>query len=178
MFARLKYVILRWEKQTGLPGKVLRTDNGLEFCKKEVDGFLDEKGIEHHRSAWCTPQQNGRAQRVQRTLMEWARSTMIEAQVPKKVWRLHKAFYGLKQAARAWHLKLKAALVKAGFTVSQADPSLFVSSHGDSRLIWVFSIELQSRDLANPKTSIENTQINRATVTVGRTRRNRHQLCN
>jgi hypothetical protein len=50
-----------------------------------------------------------------------------------KVWRLHKAIYGLKQSARAWHLKLKAALVKAGFTVSQANPSSFVLSHGDSR---------------------------------------------
>jgi hypothetical protein len=28
-----------------------------------------------------------------------------------KVWRLHKAIYGLKQATRAWHMKLKAALV-------------------------------------------------------------------
>jgi hypothetical protein len=57
-----------------------------------------------------------------------------------KVWKLHKTIYGLKQAARAWHLKLKAALVKAGFAVSQADPSLFVLTHGDSvayRLIYV-----------------------------------------
>jgi hypothetical protein len=46
-----------------------------------------------------------------------------------KVWRLHKAICGLKQVVRAWHLKLKAALVKVGFTVSQADPSLFVLSH-------------------------------------------------
>jgi hypothetical protein len=43
-----------------------------------------------------------------------------------KVWSLHKAIYGVKQAARAWHMKLKAALVKAGSAVSQADPSSFV----------------------------------------------------
>jgi hypothetical protein len=50
-----------------------------------------------------------------------------------KVWRLHKAIYGLKQAARAWYMKFKAALVKAGFAVSQADPTLFVLTHGSTR---------------------------------------------
>jgi hypothetical protein len=43
------------------------------------------------------------------------------------------AIYGLKQAATAGHLKLKAALVKAGFSVSKADPSLFNLSHGGKR---------------------------------------------
>jgi hypothetical protein len=35
------------------------------------------------------------------------------------VWKLHKALYGLKQAARAWHAKLRDAMIDHGFTPSQ-----------------------------------------------------------
>jgi hypothetical protein len=42
------------------------------------------------------------------------------------VWRLRKALHGLKQAARAWHTKLRAALKSLGYLPSHADPTLFV----------------------------------------------------
>jgi transposase InsO family protein len=86
VFEHLKEIMVRWERQTGYSVKVLRTDNGLEFCNQDVDGFLRGRGIEHQRSVRYTPQQNGRAERVQRTLMEKARSMMAEAQVPKDFW--------------------------------------------------------------------------------------------
>jgi hypothetical protein len=41
--------------------------------------------------------------------------------------------YGMKEAARAWHLNFKGALSKAGFAVSQAGPSLFVLTHEGSQ---------------------------------------------
>ena len=43
-----------------------------------------------------------------------------------KVWRMNKALYGLKQAARAWHSKLKDALLSLGLQQSATDQSLFV----------------------------------------------------
>ncbi|GFH31283.1 retrovirus-related Pol poly from transposon TNT 1-94 [Haematococcus lacustris] len=43
----------------------------------------------------------------------------------KKVCRLQRALYGLCQAPHAWHTRLKQELEAMGFTVSQADPSLF-----------------------------------------------------
>lgn len=54
--------------------KVLRTDNGLEFMSNELKVFLQEKGIIHQRSVVYTPQQNGRAEREMRTLVEAARA--------------------------------------------------------------------------------------------------------
>eukprot|EP00879_Flechtneria_rotunda_P020680 GHRR01021761.1.p1 GENE.GHRR01021761.1~~GHRR01021761.1.p1 ORF type:complete len:226 (-),score=39.22 GHRR01021761.1:1019-1663(-) len=39
---------------------------------------------------------------------------------------LNKALYRLRQAQRAWHLKLKVELESIGFTASEADPGLFV----------------------------------------------------
>ena len=43
-----------------------------------------------------------------------------------KVLRLRKALYGLKQAGRAWNKKLTKWLLDFGFTVSDADPSLYI----------------------------------------------------
>ena len=42
--------------------------------------------------------------------------------------KLNKALYGLKQAPRAWYQTLKAELAKLGFTASQADAGLFIST--------------------------------------------------
>jgi phosphopantetheinyl transferase (holo-ACP synthase) len=45
------------------------------------------------------------------------------------VCHLHRTLYGLRQAPRAWHQRLKAELVKLGFRESQADPGLFIGEH-------------------------------------------------
>jgi hypothetical protein len=67
------------ENQTGMKIKTLRSDNGGEFVSKKFDNFLDECGIQRQTSAPYTPQQNGVAERANRTIMECARS-MIRAQ--------------------------------------------------------------------------------------------------
>ncbi|KAJ9524188.1 hypothetical protein QJQ45_005009 [Haematococcus lacustris] len=44
------------------------------------------------------------------------------------VCRLQKALYGLRQAPRAWHAKLKQELEGMGFQASESDPALFMLS--------------------------------------------------
>jgi len=44
---------------------------------------------------------------------------------PDHVYKLDKALYGLKQAPRAWYDCLKDFLLKQGFEIGKADPTLF-----------------------------------------------------
>ena len=44
---------------------------------------------------------------------------------PNYVYKLHKALYGLKQAPRAWYECLKNFLLRKGFEIGKADPTLF-----------------------------------------------------
>ncbi|GJY59129.1 retrovirus-related pol polyprotein from transposon TNT 1-94 [Tanacetum coccineum] len=57
------------ENQTGRKLKKLRTDNGLEFCNQEFNNLCKESGIARHLTVAGTPQQNGLAERMNRTLL-------------------------------------------------------------------------------------------------------------
>ena len=74
------------EKQSGFKVKCLRTDNGLEFCNKEFDQFCQQEGIKRHLTVPGTPQQNGTAERMNRTLLEKARCLLISAGMKKSLW--------------------------------------------------------------------------------------------
>ncbi|KAK1652560.1 hypothetical protein QYE76_070365 [Lolium multiflorum] len=56
----------------------IRSDNGSEFKNYTLNDFLSDEGIRHQYSAAYTPQQNGVAERKNRTLMDMARSMMAE----------------------------------------------------------------------------------------------------
>ncbi|KAK1424178.1 hypothetical protein QVD17_19498 [Tagetes erecta] len=66
--------------------KILRSDNGTEFKNANVDLFCAEKGIARQFSAPRTPQQNGVAERKNRTLIEAARSMLADAKIPITFW--------------------------------------------------------------------------------------------
>ncbi|CAK1592564.1 unnamed protein product [Parnassius mnemosyne] len=65
--------------------KIIRTDNGLEFCNNEMHNFVQEKGIQHQTTVPYTPQQNEKAERDMRTLVE-AERTMKANRLPKYLW--------------------------------------------------------------------------------------------
>jgi hypothetical protein len=70
---------------------------------------------------------------------------------PNTVCRLHKALYGLKQAPRAWYVTISSYLKAAGFTISNADPSLFIQNKEGGEavylLLYVDDILITSQDL-------------------------------
>jgi hypothetical protein len=77
--------IERWETRTEKKVKILRTDRGMEFIA-DLEGFLNKMGIEHQTSTAYTPQQNGRAERLNRTPIEKARAMMLTHDLPKEFW--------------------------------------------------------------------------------------------
>ncbi|GKA24709.1 putative ribonuclease H-like domain-containing protein [Tanacetum coccineum] len=71
----LKNFIKEIENLVDKKVKIIRSDNGIEFKNKVMDDFCREKGIKMEYSAARTPQQNGVAERRNRTLIEAARTT-------------------------------------------------------------------------------------------------------
>jgi transposase InsO family protein len=78
-------VLTKWERQTGQKVKVVRTDGGTEYLGSLREKFR-ETGILHQKSTRYTPQQNGRAERLNRTLLEKTRCFMFQAKVPAEFW--------------------------------------------------------------------------------------------
>jgi transposase InsO family protein len=70
VFDRFKEFKALVENQTEKRIKVLRTDNGGEFCGNEFEELCKKCGIERKKTTPYTPQQNGVAERMNKTLME------------------------------------------------------------------------------------------------------------
>ncbi|UYV85025.1 hypothetical protein LAZ67_X004328 [Cordylochernes scorpioides] len=64
----------------------IRTDNGLEFCSSPWDIFTKAHGIVHERTMVYTPEQNGVAERMNRTLLNLVRSTVNSCNLPTASW--------------------------------------------------------------------------------------------
>eukprot|EP01018_Ginkgo_biloba_P037286 Gb_00434 [translate_table: standard] len=74
------------EKQSGDFLKLLRTDRGGEFTSHEFQDFCRENGIKRQLPTSYTPQQNGVAERKNRTIVEMARSMMKAKSLPNSFW--------------------------------------------------------------------------------------------
>jgi len=66
--------------------KALRSDNGGEYISNEFKDYLKSYGISHQLTVAYTPQQNGVAERMNRTVMDLVRSMMNTAGIEKKFW--------------------------------------------------------------------------------------------
>ncbi|CAA0820534.1 Unknown protein [Striga hermonthica] len=58
------------ERQAGKPLKCLRSDNGGEYTSHEFKNYCAEHGIRHEKTVPGTPQHNGVAERINRTIMD------------------------------------------------------------------------------------------------------------
>jgi Reverse transcriptase (RNA-dependent DNA polymerase)/gag-polypeptide of LTR copia-type/Integrase core domain/GAG-pre-integrase domain/Domain of unknown function (DUF4219)/Zinc knuckle len=85
-FNRFKKFKALMETQTGKKIKVLRSDNGGEYVSKEFNDFCDKEGVHHELTVPYTPQQNGVAERKNRTVLEMSRSLLKHAKLPNNFW--------------------------------------------------------------------------------------------
>ncbi|WVZ84921.1 LOW QUALITY PROTEIN: hypothetical protein U9M48_031890, partial [Paspalum notatum var. saurae] len=88
------------ENQLNKTIKVLRTDRGREYTTRILNDFCKEHGIIHQYTMPYTPQQNGVAERRNRTLMNMVRSMMAYSDLPMSFWgeALHTAVYLLNHS--------------------------------------------------------------------------------
>jgi transposase InsO family protein len=74
------------ERQYQLPVKCYRSDRGGEFTSLALSDWLTEKGIGRQFSVAYTPQQNGAAERLNRTLLDRARTMLLGAGLTTGFW--------------------------------------------------------------------------------------------
>nr|GEW66427.1 ribonuclease H-like domain-containing protein [Tanacetum cinerariifolium] len=74
------------ENQLSLKVKVIRSDNGTKFKNNDLNQFCGMKGIKREFSVPKTPQQNGIAERKNRTLIEAARTMLADSLLPILFW--------------------------------------------------------------------------------------------
>nr|GEV62202.1 hypothetical protein [Tanacetum cinerariifolium] len=74
------------ENQTCRKLKKLRSNNGLEFCNQEFNNLCKESGIARHLIVAGTPQHNGLAERMNRTLLNKVRCLLIQSGLPDLFW--------------------------------------------------------------------------------------------
>ncbi|KAH9783052.1 Integrase catalytic domain-containing protein [Citrus sinensis] len=83
-------IFVKWKKlvetQTGRKIKVLRYDNGGEYTSDSFLQVCQNEGIKRHFTVRHIPQQNGVAERMNRTLLKKVRCMLSNAGLDKKFW--------------------------------------------------------------------------------------------
>lgn len=74
------------ENQLDLKIQCLRDDKGGEYMSAEFDALCTEHGIRREHTIRDTPQQNGVAERYNRTLAEGITALLLEARLPMSMW--------------------------------------------------------------------------------------------
>ncbi|RVW36992.1 Retrovirus-related Pol polyprotein from transposon TNT 1-94 [Vitis vinifera] len=85
-FEKFKEFRAEAEKQLSKSIKTLRSDRGGEYLVYEFKDYLIENGILSQLTAPGTPQQNGVAERRNRTLLDMMRSMMSYSSLPTSFW--------------------------------------------------------------------------------------------
>ncbi|KAM2369740.1 hypothetical protein ACFXTH_047137 [Malus domestica] len=83
IFKRFKSMV---ELQSGYQIKKLRSDRGGEYTSLEFSRFCEDMGLERQLTVAYSPQQNGVAERKNKTVIEMTRTMMIEKKIPLKFW--------------------------------------------------------------------------------------------
>ena len=103
--ARIKFLIGEWEQMTKTKVQRVYSDRGGEYIDSDLAQYFLSKGITHVFSAPHTPQQNGKAERVNQTLNDTVRAMLIEVNLPKMFWA-HAMVYAVQIRNAAYKYRL------------------------------------------------------------------------
>jgi hypothetical protein len=82
----LRAFITHVELETGQQLKVLQSDGGGKYIARELQLFLQDKGIRHEMTTADMLQHNGVAERMNHMLVEQVRMMLIDADLPDGYW--------------------------------------------------------------------------------------------
>jgi hypothetical protein len=86
VLARFQEFKARVENLTGMRIKVLRSDNGGEYTSRDFSDFCIEAGIKMEYSIPYNPQQNGLAERKNKTIIEATKVMIHDHNLPMIMW--------------------------------------------------------------------------------------------
>lgn len=86
VFEKFKEFEMLVTNETNSTIGALRSDNGGEYISSEFESYLKSEGIRHELTVPHSPKQNEIAERMNRTLMESARSMIVHARLPNCYW--------------------------------------------------------------------------------------------
>ena len=84
--SKIQKIVKQIHTQFGVYPAEMHTDRGGEFLSGELADFYEEVGIKATLAPPYTPQLNGRAERMNRTLITATRAMIIAARAPKELW--------------------------------------------------------------------------------------------
>ncbi|GIL67729.1 hypothetical protein Vafri_21045, partial [Volvox africanus] len=85
---KVKIMIETLENQSGHRVKEVCTDRGTEFLNSTMSAYFGDKGIIHGTTVGYTPEQNGAAEHLNRTLLEKTRAMLAESGLVSMGWCL------------------------------------------------------------------------------------------
>lgn len=83
---KVKLMVNNVEVNSGKIVKSIMCDNGTEFTNHNLKNWLDNRGIVQNFSAAYTPEQNGKAERSNRSVIEGIRSLLEDSKLPEDMW--------------------------------------------------------------------------------------------
>ncbi|SGY70511.1 BQ5605_C004g03157 [Microbotryum silenes-dioicae] len=81
------------KRQTDARLRILRTDNGGEYQSNAFTEFCQSRGIRRQYSIPYTPQQNGRAERVNLSIVEGVLALLADSHLPATFWDEAAAYF-------------------------------------------------------------------------------------
>lgn len=83
---KLMEFLTQFENESGSRVRMVNTDNGSEFVNEQVKRLLAVEHVNFQTSAPYTPEQNGTAERNNRTVIETIRTLLVQGELPGKLW--------------------------------------------------------------------------------------------
>ncbi|GKA41586.1 putative ribonuclease H-like domain-containing protein, partial [Tanacetum coccineum] len=139
----LKNFIKEIENLVDKKVKIIRSDNGTEFKNKVMDDFCRERGIKREYSVARTPQQNGVAERMNRTLIEAAKTMVLVVKPHNKTpYELFRGFKPVLSFMRPFgcHVTILNTSDNLGKFDGKSDEGFFVGYSLSSKVFMVYNI--------------------------------------